>query len=220
MTKGFFMTLEGPEGSGKTTVAKLLVERLEKEVEKSIVLTREPGGIAIAEKIRDVILDVSHTMMDARTEALLYAASRRQHLVEKVMPALTDGKVVVCDRFVDSSLAYQGYSRNIGVDNVWEMNQFAIADLMPQVTFYLDVPIEVGFERIYANKDREINRLDLEKKEFHETVVEGYRQVIERFPERIVVINANQAVEEVTEAIIKTLKQRFPDIFRTLKGGI
>lgn len=164
MTKGFFMTLEGPEGSGKTTVAKLLVERLEKEVEKSIVLTREPGGIAIAEKIRDVILDVSHTMMDARTEALLYAASRRQHLVEKVMPALTDGKVVVCDRFVDSSLAYQGYGRNIGVDNVWEMNQFAIADLMPQVTFYLDVPIEVGFERIYANKDREINRLDLEKK--------------------------------------------------------
>lgn len=220
MTKGFFMTLEGPEGSGKTTVAKLLVERLEKEVGKSIVLTREPGGIAIAEKIRDVILDVSHTMMDARTEALLYAASRRQHLVEKVMPALTDGKVVVCDRFVDSSLAYQGYGRNIGVDNVWEMNQFAIADLMPQVTFYLDVPIEVGFERIYANKDREINRLDLEKKEFHETVVEGYRQVIERFPERIVVINANQAVEEVTEAIIQTLKQRFPDIFRTLKGGI
>lgn len=220
MTKGFFMTLEGPEGSGKTTVAKLLVERLEKEVEKSIVLTREPGGIAIAEKIRDVILDVSHTMMDARTEALLYAASRRQHLVEKVMPALTDGKVVVCDRFVDSSLAYQGYGRNIGVDNVWEMNQFAIADLMPQVTFYLDVPIDVGFERIYANKDREINRLDLEKKEFHETVVEGYRQVIERFPERIVVINANQAVEEVTEAIIQTLKQRFPDIFRTLKGGI
>lgn len=220
MTKGFFMTLEGPEGSGKTTVAKLLVERLEKEVEKSIVLTREPGGIAIAEKIRDVILDVSHTMMDARTEALLYAASRRQHLVEKVMPALTDGKVVVCDRFVDSSLAYQGYGRNIGVDNVWEMNQFAIADLMPQVTFYLDVPIVVGFERIYANKDREINRLDLEKKEFHETVVEGYRQVIERFPERIVVINANQAVEEVTEAIIQTLKQRFPDIFRTLKGGI
>lgn len=220
MTKGFFMTLEGPEGSGKTTVAKLLVERLEKEVEKSIVLTREPGGIAIAEKIRDVILDVSHTMMDARTEALLYAASRRQHLVEKVMPALTDGKVVVCDRFVDSSLAYQGYGRNIGVDNVWEMNQFAIADLMPQVTFYLDVPIEVGFERIYANKDREINRLDLEKKEFHETVVEGYRQVIERFPERIVVINANQAVEEVTEAIIQTLKQSFPDIFRTLKGGI
>lgn len=220
MTKGFFMTLEGPEGSGKTTVAKLLVERLEKEVEKSIVLTREPGGIAIAEKIRDVILDVSHTMMDARTEALLYAASRRQHLVEKVMPALTDGKVVVCDRFVDSSLAYQGYGRNIGVDNVWEMNQFAIADLMPQVTFYLDVPVEVGFERIYANKDREINRLDLEKKEFHETVVEGYRQVIERFPERIVVINANQAVEEVTEAIIQTLKQRFPDIFRTLKGGI
>lgn len=220
MTKGFFMTLEGPEGSGKTTVAKLLVERLEKEVEKSIVLTREPGGIAIAEKIRDVILDVSHTMMDARTEALLYAASRRQHLVEKVMPALTDGKVVVCDRFVDSSLAYQGYGRNIGVDNVWEMNQFAIADLMPQVTFYLDVPIEVGFERIYADKDREINRLDLEKKEFHETVVEGYRQVIERFPERIVVINANQAVEEVTEAIIQTLKQRFPDIFRTLKGGI
>ncbi|MGO3375094.1 dTMP kinase [Brochothrix thermosphacta] len=220
MTKGFFMTLEGPEGSGKTTVAKLLVERLEKEVEKSIVLTREPGGIAIAEKIRDVILDVSHTMMDARTEALLYAASRRQHLVEKVMPALTDGKVVVCDRFVDSSLAYQGYGRNIGVDNVWEMNQFAIADLMPQVTFYLDVPVEVGFERIYANKDREINRLDLEKKEFHETVVEGYRQVIERFPERIVVINANQAVEDVTEAIVQTLKQRFPDIFRTLKGGI
>lgn len=220
MTKGFFMTLEGPEGSGKTTVAKLIVERLEKEVEKSIVLTREPGGIAIAEKIRDVILDVSHTMMDARTEALLYAASRRQHLVEKVMPALTDGKVVVCDRFVDSSLAYQGYGRNIGIDNVWEINQFAIADLMPQVTFYLDVPIEVGFERIYANKDREINRLDLEKKEFHETVVEGYRQVIERFPERIVVINANQAVEDVSEAIIQTLKQRFPDIFRTLKGGI
>ncbi|WP_408868973.1 dTMP kinase [Brochothrix campestris] len=216
MTKGFFMTLEGPEGSGKTTVAQQLMAKLAERLETELVLTREPGGIEISEKIRDVILDVSHTMMDAKTEALLYTASRRQHLVEKVLPALAANKIVICDRFVDSSLAYQGYGRKIGIDSVWEMNQFAIADVMPQITFYLDVPIEVGFERIFANKEREVNRLDLEKKEFHQTVVEGYRAVISRFPERIVVINANQPVEEVTEAILNVLSERFPNQFGNL----
>ena len=126
---GKFITIEGPEGSGKTTVAKRLVEKLTEEGYQ-VVYTREPGGVTIAERIRDIILDVNNTNLDPRSEALLYAASRRQHLVEKVLPALESGKIVICDRFVDSSLAYQGYARNIGIDEIYNINMFAINNII------------------------------------------------------------------------------------------
>lgn len=127
--KGYFITSEGPEGAGKTTVMNLLGERLIDEGYE-VVMTREPGGIMISEKIRDIILNNEHTMMESRTEALLYAAARRQHLVEKVLPALAAGKIVICDRFIDSSLAYQGFARGIGVEEIWAINKFAIGDTM------------------------------------------------------------------------------------------
>ena len=132
-----FISIEGPDGSGKTTIAKMVVDKLNNEGYKTLY-TREPGGVKMAENIRDIILDVKNTNSDARCEALLYAASRRQHLVEKVIPALNDGYIVISDRFVDSSLAYQGYARGIGIDEVYSINMFAIDKAWPDLTILLD----------------------------------------------------------------------------------
>ncbi|PQP84084.1 dTMP kinase [Paenibacillus sp. PCH8] len=203
--RGKFITLEGGEGSGKTTMIGRIGSYFE-EQGIPYVITREPGGIEIAEKIRAIILDPLHTAMDARTEALLYAAARSQHLAEKVEPALRAGKAVICDRFVDSSLAYQGYARGLGMENVWAINRFAIGDLMPDVTLYLDIEPEVGLARIDAHDGREVNRLDLENLEFHRKVREGYFLLKEQFPERISVIDASMKPDEVVEAMILSLK--------------
>lgn len=192
MNKGIFITFEGPDGAGKTTIISKVANQLE-----NTIVTREPGGIDIAEQIRRVILAKENTAMDPRTEALLYAASRRQHLIEKVKPALDEGKVVLCDRFVDSSLAYQGHARGLGIDEVFNINQFAIEQMMPELTIYFDIEPELGLRRINKNKGREINRLDLENLEFHHKVREGYHLLIERFPNRIVKIDASGTVEEV-----------------------
>lgn len=135
--------------------------------------------------------------MDGRTEALLYAAARRQHLVEKIIPALNEGKLVICDRFLDSSLAYQGYARGLGIDEVLKINEFALEGYIPDLTFYLDIESEVALQRIENNKEREVNRLDLEKLEFHNKVREGYHILLDRYSERMRVINANQTIEEV-----------------------
>jgi dTMP kinase len=207
LEKGIFITIEGPDGSGKTTILQMLAQNLEKEGYE-VVATREPGGIDIAEQIRKVILDTENTAMDPRTEALLYAAARRQHLAEKVRPALEEGKVVLCDRFVDSSLAYQGHARGLGIDEVFSINQFAIENMMPAMTLYFDVAPEIGLERINKNKGREVNRLDMEKLEFHQKVRDGYMMIAERFPDRIAKIDASKELEAVytqAEAKIKEL---------------
>lgn len=193
---GHFITFEGGEGAGKTTILSSLTSKLS-EKGYEVLATREPGGIEIAEKIREIILDPLHTTMDGRTEALLYAAARRQHLVEKVLPALEQGKIVLCDRFIDSSLAYQGYARGLGMDEVFSINQFAIRDCMPNLTLFFDIEPKKGLERITANKDRERNRLDLEKLYFHEQVYEGYQMLADKFPNRIQAINADQTMEAV-----------------------
>ncbi|MEC0170699.1 dTMP kinase [Paenibacillus graminis] len=205
--EGFFITLEGGDGSGKTTVLGRVAAYLQNH-SMPYLITREPGGIEIAEKIRSIILDRAHTAMDARTEALLYAASRSQHLAEVVEPALKEGLTVLCDRFVDSSLVYQGYARGLGVEEVRSINQFATGGRMPDLTFYLDVDPEVGLSRIAANQDREVNRLDLESMAFHQKVREGYRQVVESDPQRIVVLDANRPIHMVEQDIIQTLKDR------------
>ncbi|GAB6992534.1 dTMP kinase [Paenibacillus pini] len=204
--RGKFITLEGGEGSGKTTVTQLLAAYLEKR-SLPFLVTREPGGIHIAEQIREIILNPAHTMMDGRTEALLYAAARRQHLVEKVEPALLEGTTVLCDRFVDSSLAYQGHARGIGINEVWNINQFAIHSLLPDITFYLDIDPEEGLARIAASHEREVNRLDLEGLPFHNLVREGYQQIAALFPERIVVIDASKKIEEVANDMIRRLEE-------------
>lgn len=212
--RGIFITIEGPDGSGKTTALQQVVPRLQQEMNRKVVATREPGGSPIAEKIRSLILDPSHTDMDSRTEALLYAASRRQHLIEKVLPVLESGDVIFCDRFVDSSIAYQGYARGIGEEGIREINQFATEGLEPDVTLYIDVPAEVGIQRIHANLDeREYNRLDQEKLDFHEKVRAGYQQLAKANPERIVVVDGTMSREAVAEACYQIIKNRYPSYF-------
>ena len=200
MNSNLFITFEGPEGAGKTTVIQKIAERLAQE-NIDVLATREPGGIEIAEKIRSVILDPEHTAMDERTEALLYAAARSQHYFEKVRPALDAGKMVICDRFIDSSLAYQGYARGIGVDEVLSINEFAIGKKLPDVTILFDLAPEVGLARIHAHGGREVNRLDVESLAFHNKVREGYLQLVERYPERIHVVNADQNIDRVVEDV-------------------
>lgn len=200
MNKGIFITIEGGEGTGKTTQLKLIEDYLMK-AKMEYILTREPGGIDISEQIRKIILDRENTAMDGRTEALLYAASRRQHLIERVIPALRDDKIVICDRFIDSSLAYQGFARGLGIEEVLKINEFAIEGYMPNLTIYLDIEPRIGLDRINKDREREINRLDLEKNSFHEKVREGYHILVERYPERIKVVDANQTIERVFEDI-------------------
>lgn len=200
----YFFSFEGPDGAGKTTIISM-VESFLRDKGWDVVATREPGGIEIAEKIRDIILNPAYKVMDGRTEALLYAAARRQHLVEKVIPALKDGKIVLCDRFIDSSLAYQGFARGLGIDEVLSINQFAIEGYFPTLTLYFDIDPKIGLERIYGNEKREINRLDLESLSFHENVRKGYLQLVERFPERIVLLDASKSVADVFADTISIL---------------
>ena len=197
--KGLFITFEGPDGSGKTTVTGRICDLLA-EKGFDVVHTREPGGIAIAEEIRNIILDPKNTTMDPKTEALLYAASRRQHLVEKVLPAMAQGKIVICERFIDSSLAYQGFGRQLGFEEVLGINLFATDNVYPDLTIYLDIDEAVGLSRL---KDRDFkDRLDQESIEFHHRVSEGYRAVLERFKERIHVIDASRSLDEVVDACL------------------
>lgn len=200
-----FITIEGPEGAGKTTIIKMLAQQLELRGHH-VVQTREPGGIEIAEQIRHVILAKENTAMDPRTEALLYAAARRQHLIEKVKPSLEQDAIVICDRFIDSSLAYQGYARGLGVDEVFSVNQFAVEDMMPKLTLYFDLEPELGLQRINQHKGREINRLDLETIEFHQKVREGYQLLVRKFPERMKVVDASKSVNEVYLAALTIIE--------------
>ena len=202
-----FITFEGGEGAGKSTAIKRIVEKLTSEGYE-IVLTREPGGTPIAEEIRNVILDKKNTAMDPRTEALLYAASRRQHLVEKVIPALKEGKLVLCDRFIDSSLAYQGGAREIGIDNVYNMNLFATEGMLPDLTVLFDIKPEEGLARIAANSQREVNRLDVEKLAFHNKVRDSFHELAKRFPKRFVIIDASKSPDEVFEESYKAIENR------------
>lgn len=203
---GIFITFEGGEGSGKTTIAAIVKEILDKEGYQ-VTLTREPGGVEIAEEIRDIIHDIKNTNMDRKTEALLYAASRRQHLVEKVIPALEKGNIVICDRYVDSSMVYQGIARGIGIDKVYEMNLFATENILPNRTIFFDIRPEDGLSRVYANKVREVNRLDLEKIEFHKKVYDGYMSICDKFTDRIVKIDASQSIEGVLSQVLEKIRE-------------
>lgn len=203
MKKGKFITFEGPDGSGKTTVSKAVTSRL-KEEGYEFVFTREPGGGDIAEQIRKLILDPKNVGMDARTEALLYAASRRQHLVDVILPALENGISVVSDRFLDSSLAYQGCGRKIGMDEVYQINAFAVENHLPDHTIFLDISAEEGLKRI---QDRSfLDRLDQESIDFHQAVWEGYRLVLEKYKDRMIVVDGSQEVEKVIEETYQILK--------------
>ena len=202
-----FITIEGPEGSGKSSVTKKVAERLEKEG-YDIVFTREPGGTDISEQIRHIILDKNNTKMDPMTEAMLYAASRRQHLVEKVWPLSKEGKIVISDRYLDSSLAYQGGARGLGIDNILQLNNFATEGSFPDLTLLFDIDPRIGLKRIAANANREVNRLDLEKIEFHDSVRKTFLSLANRFKDRYVIIDASKPFDEVVEDTYIAIKNR------------
>ena len=209
MKKGLFITFEGPDGSGKTTVSTAVCERLSREG-YAVRYTREPGGSKIAEEIRNIILDPANTDMDARTEALLYAASRRQHLVDKVLPAMEEGITIISDRFVDSSLAYQGCGRQLGIEEIFAINQFAIEGHMPCATIFLNVDVEKGLERIRKGRSY-LDRLDQESVDFHDRVYQGYQTVIKKYADRMTIIDANRDVEEVIEDAYQAVKSILDD---------
>lgn len=204
-----FITVEGGEGSGKSTVLNYVYKKLT-HLGYRVLLTREPGGIMISERIRDIILHPNHDMMDAKTEVLLYAAARRQHLVEKIKPALNEGKIVLCDRFIDSSLAYQGYARKLNIDEVLKINEFVIDNYMPSLTLFFDVKPEIGLNRI-VNNNREQNRLDLESLQFHYRVYEGYQLLLKRYPNRIRKIEASKELSVVKQEAFKLISSHIED---------
>ncbi|MCI9652826.1 MAG: dTMP kinase [Acholeplasmatales bacterium] len=202
--KGLFITFEGGECSGKTTIIQELCKVLE---EKKIpyISTREPGGIDIAEQIRGIILDIKNTAMVEETEALLYAASRMQHLKERVIPALEAGKVVICDRFLDSSLAYQGYARELGMESILKINHFALNHL-PDLTLFIDVHPEVALQRLSTRN--KTDRLDLEDLKFHQAVYEGYEAVCKMYPERIHRVDGNRKLDLICKDCISLVLRK------------
>ena len=210
---GLFITIEGPDGAGKTSILNELFPLLKKVAKTKIIQTREPGGIPIAEEIRAVILDPKNDRMDERTEALLYAAARRQHLVEKVLPALSEGSIILCDRFVDSSLAYQGAGRRIGVSEIARLNEFATEGTTPDFTLYLDIDSDTGLHRIKENRRGQIDRLDSEGLEFHQRVRHAYLKIAEETPERIYKIDARKGFEEVLQTSYRAIVEQYPQFF-------
>ncbi len=201
--KGMFITFEGNDGSGKSSAIQAVYDELIKE-NYNVILTREPGGSKIAEKIRTIILDTDNLGMDSKTEALLYAASRREHLMKKIIPALNEGKIILSDRYLDSSLVYQGIAREIGVNEIYNLNKFAIDDYLPDLTIMLAVRPEIGMERIKNNR-HEFDRLELEKLEFHHKVYNGYKEVAKLYPNRIVMIDGEKSKEEVLQETKKVV---------------
>lgn len=217
--RGLFITLEGGDGAGKSTQIDNITKFFEKK--GFVVLhTREPGGTAISEKLRDILLDRNNTEMDAVTEMMIYAASRAQHVREKIIPALERGEIVICDRFVDSSIAYQAYGRCLG-DMVAEVNGHATGGLVPDITFWMDIDPEAG--RARASKrahvadtadadagqenDEGLDRLELEKIDFHYRVYEGYKKIAESDPDRVKRINAAGTVDEIRDVIYGYLEE-------------
>ena len=206
---GIFISLEGPDGSGKSTAAKKIVLQLQQLSTQEVVLTREPGGSAIAEQLRDIILDVHNSAMDARTEALLYAAQRRQHIVDVILPALQANKIVLSDRYIDSSVAYQGAGRQLGMQEIWQLNLFAIQKLLPQLTLYFDIPPAVGLKRIQQKRAQAADRLEKEQLDFHQRVTAAYQQLITQDADRIVKIDAQQTPDQVVADCLAIISQRF-----------
>ncbi len=198
MKQGYFITFEGGDGAGKSTQIRKLKDYLEARG-FDVILTREPGGTDIGEKIRQIILDPDNKAMSAVAEAMLYAASRAQHVAEVIGPAIDAGKIVICDRFIDSSIAYQGYGRGLG-DSVSVINSYAVDKYMPNMTFLLKLKPQTGSRRIEA---REKDRIELEAASFHQTVFDGYEALEEMYPERIVGIDASGTIEEIEMEIRK-----------------
>lgn len=205
--KGYFISVEGGDGSGKSTQIQK-IEAYLREKGQEVLLTREPGGTPVAEKIRELILDPANKALTGRAEMLLYAASRAQHVEEKILPALAAGKTVLSDRFTDSSVAYQAYGRGLG-DMVAEVNRIATGGKAPDLTIFLNITPAAGMARKNNQEGHALDRLELEQAAFHETVYEGYLALARENPGRIADIDANRPAEEVFGDIQKRLDQLF-----------
>lgn len=207
MKKANFITFEGPEGAGKTTAIQAVLPFLEELTSKVVVTTREPGGNPLAEAVRDLLKEQQEPAIDARTEVLLLAASRREHVVQTILPALNNGIVVVSDRYLDSSLAYQGGGRGLGMQAVQAINDYAIENpetgqaVEPGLTIYMDLPVEIGLERVFKHRTGKIDRMDRENLDFHRRVRESYLELAAQNPERIKTVNANQPADKVLEDV-------------------
>lgn len=198
-----FITFEGPDGAGKTTVLNNIVGRLKnsKFDLKDFVITREPGGTEAGNQIRKIVLDETNINIDIGTEVLLFAAARRQHVVEKIKPALKNGKIVLSDRFLDSSVAYQGGGRHFGLDQVLDINRYATMGLEPDITFYLKLNPETGLDRINKLRSNEVNRLDEEKISFYRDTVTAYEEIINKNPDRFIIVDASRSLSAVTDDV-------------------
>ena len=200
---GLFITMEGTDGAGKTTQINRLAQYFEDKGYK-VICTREPGGTPISEKIREIIIDKNNTEMTDMTEALLYAAARAQHVEEVILPALKEGDIVISDRFVDSSVVYQGFARSIGDRLIKSINTYAVGDLEPDITFFLKLKPEDGLAR--KREQAELDRLEAEKFSFHQRVYDGYVRLSKRCKNRIQVINALKSVDEIHDEIVKGIE--------------
>ena len=198
MKQGYFITFEGGDGAGKSTQINKLKEYL-KEKGFDVILTREPGGTEIGEKIRNIILDPENSEMDDVAEAMLYAASRAQHVAQIIKPAIDAGKIVICDRFIDSSIAYQGYGRGLG-ESISVINSYAVREYMPHMTFLLKLKPQAGNKRM---EGREKDRIELEASSFHQAVYDGYEELERMYPDRIIGIDASGTIDEIGIEIIK-----------------
>lgn len=199
--RGYFISFEGIDGSGKSTQINKLKEFLEQNG-YDVLLTREPGGTKISEKIRNIILDADNKEMTDMTEAFLYAASRAQIVEEVIKPAIDSGKIVICDRYVDSSIAYQGYGRKLG-DFVEVINSYAVQNIMPDLTVFMKVEPTIGNDRI---SNREKDRIELEAQDFHMAVYNGYDNLEKRFPDRIKSVDATRSIDEIHNNILEYVK--------------
>lgn len=205
MNKGIFIALEGPDGSGKSTIANLIMSYLE-ELKIKGVLTREPGGTSISEEIRNILLSNNNNEMIDRTEALLYAASRAQHTEEKIVPLINDGYVVISDRYVFSSLAYQGVARGLGIEEVMNINKFAMGETYPDLILFFDISPETALSRKFVG--READRLENEGNDFHNKVYKGYYEVIDKYGDKnVVVIDANKDIKETFSQCKKVISE-------------
>lgn len=213
MEKGIFITFEGPEGSGKTTHAKLLID-IFKNKNFNVVYTREPGGTKISEEIRDILLNKENSEMDAYTELFLYLASRRQHIIEVIKKALINKSIVICDRFIDASIAYQGFGRGIDIKFIENLNLIATDNIIPDLTFIMDIEVSEGLEKTKKiekknSKSGEVDRIESEGLEFHKRVREGYKTLVKLYPDRVYEIDVQKEIGEVHENIVKIIRSKF-----------
>lgn len=206
MNRGLFITFEGTDGSGKTTQIKLL-EKYLNEKGHAVVLSREPGGTRISEIIRDLILDPKNKEIVPLTEMILYAASRAQHVAEVIEPALESGRIVICDRYVDSSYAYQGGGRGMDLKVIADVNRIAVNGTVPDITFFLDIDPEISVRRRINSTGAD--RIELEKLDFHRRVYDGYKKLSILYPDRIKTIDAAKSIEEISSQVNDFIDELF-----------